>query len=635
MAIPHIAHVTIKNYRNFEYLDIDTDEKQLVLGENASGKSNYIKAIRLILDQSMSDQDRTLTEDDFSNTIKKPMENGVEIEISLYIDGYKDSPPLMCIIGDAIVSLKSRNFAKITYKFVPVDVKEPKKGYHYIIYKGNDVKNKFDAFCRRFLNVKVINALRDVDSDLMSVKRSPLHAILNKYKIDLENECYKDLFDAIQADNNKLLQIDEIADARNNIKANVDGVLKRYNNSQIDIGLSELNPNKLINLLRIFENGKNLSETSLGICNVIYIQLILQQIQNQPIPTFISKKFYENFEKEEKEIVEKYYDKTKEGNLIYKTIITDEKDKKIISDCLSKLDDTRNSTTFLLLEEPEAHLHPSFQRMIYKDIFTDSFTSIIMTSHSPHLASICPINYIVSFRRNSKNITVANTSYNAGLSTNEIKNLQRYIDVNRGEIFFGKGIILVEGISEEILVPVMAQKMSNDLDSKGIIICNINSTNFLPYIKLLIALNIPYVVITDGDPTCEENGAKRMEDLCREIYTKEILEKFSTWKMFFLSNGYFIGENTIEIDVMKAFKANGESLLLNEVFGNSTKGGDIQKKNFKSNYDNNDFDACLRTIESKNVGKGRFAQELAIAAFKKDSIPEYIKNAITKIYELV
>lgn len=635
MSIPHIAHVLIKNFRNFEKLDIDTDEKQLVIGENATGKSNYIKALRLILDPAMSDQDRLLSEEDFSNNILNPMETGEEIEISVYIDDYKDNKALMCVIGDAIVSLDGRKLAKITYKYGPIDKTSPSKGYQYIIFKGNDICNKFDSFCRKYLSVKVINALRDVDSDLMSSRRSPLNTILGKYKIDLEDECYKDIFDAIQDENNKLLEIDEIADIRGNVKGRIDGILQRYNNSQIDMGLAEVNPNKLLSLLRIYESGKNLSDTSLGICNVIYIQLVLQQIQTQTIPTFISKTNFEDLEENEKIVVKKYFNKTERNNFVRNKDEISADDRVIINDALSKIDDTRNSTTILLIEEPEAHLHPSFQRMIYKDVFVNSMSSIIMTTHSPHLASICPIEYIVNFRKNCDNLTDSTSAFNVNLTEHEKKNLQRFIDVNRGEIFFGKGIILVEGISEEILVPVLAEKMSKNLDSKGIIICNVNSINFLPYIRLFDELNIPYVVITDGDPNCDETGEKRIKDLCTELYLDEVIKEIKNWKRFFLTEGYFIGENTLEIDLMKSFQSNGEITCVINAFNVATVGGDIQKRNFRTNYAKNDYDACLRVVESKNIGKGRFAQELALTDFNKDSIPEYIKNAINKIHEMV
>lgn len=635
MPVPHIAHITIKNYRNFKELDIDSDEKQLVIGENSSGKSNYIRAIRLILDPAMSDQDRVLSEEDFSNTIINPTETGEEIEISIYIDNFKDNSALMCIIGDAIVTLDDRKLAKITYKYGPIDKTSPEKGYQYIIFKGNDVRNKFDSFCRKYLNVKVIHALRDVDSDLMSSRRSPLYAILSKYKIDLEDDCYKDIVDSIQTENSKLLEIDEIADVRVSVKKRIDGILNRYNNSQIDMGLTEVNPNKLLSLLRIYENGKTLSDTSLGICNVIYIQLVLQQIQTQTIPTYISKLNFNNMANGEKVIIKKYYSKTARDNFIRNKDIISSEDQIIINNALSKIDDTRNSTTILLIEEPEAHLHPSFQRMIYKDVFVNSYSSIIMTTHSPHLASICPIEYVVNFRKNSENLTDSTSAFNVNLTGHEKKNLQRYIDVNRGEIFFGKGIILVEGISEEMLIPVFADKMSKNLDSKGIVICNINSTNFLPYIRLLDELDMPYVVITDGDPDCDVTGEKRMKDLCIKLYLEEVIDGVTSWKRFFSTEGYFIGESTLEIDIMKAFQSNGETASIIEAFIFATIGGETQKRNFKTNYREKDFNACLRAIESKNVGKGRFAQELALSDFKIDSIPEYIKNAINRIHELV
>jgi putative ATP-dependent endonuclease of OLD family len=634
MALPHIAHVSIANFRNFERLEIDTDEKQLIIGENATGKSNYIRALRLILDPSMSDQDRQLVAEDFPNGIANPMETGKEIEISIHLDGYKDSKALRCIIDDAVVSLNDRDLAKITYRFAPIDKTLPLKGYRYTIFKGNDTNNKFDSFCRKYLNIKVVHALRDVDSDLMSSRRSPLNAIINKYKIDLEDECYRDIFDAIHAENSKLLEVDEIADVRTTIKGVIDGVLQRYN-SEIDMGLAEFNPSKFLSMLRIYESGRNLSETSLGICNVIYIQLVLQQVQTQSLPTLISKDLFENMEDNIQQVVDKYYNRTPRSNYVYGNSEISASDYALINDALSQIDESRNSTTILVIEEPEAHLHPSFQRMIYKDVFVNPKWSIIMTTHSPHLASICPIKYIVSFRKNLNELTDSSSACNIQLTDRERKNLQRYIDVNRGEVFFGKGVILVEGISEQILAPAFAEKMSKDLDSKGVIICNINSTNFRPYIKLLDQLCIPCVVITDGDAHCSETGEKRIEDLCRELYIEDVITGISDWKQFFRDEGYFIGENTLEIDLMKSFQENKESGHILVAFNHATIGGSAQKKNFSANYAKKDYDACLRAIGGRDVGKGRFAQELALSSFKKNSIPEYARSAINAICELV
>ena len=59
------------------------------------------------------------------------------------------------------------------------------------------------------------------------------------------------------------------------------------------------------------------------------------------------------------------------------------------------------------------------------------------------------------------------------------------IDVNRGELFFAKGVILVEGDAEKFLVPALARNQGYDLDELGISVCSISGTNFYPYLTLL------------------------------------------------------------------------------------------------------------------------------------------------------
>jgi putative ATP-dependent endonuclease of OLD family len=637
MDKPYIAHVNILNYRNFEKLSINTAEKQMIIGENAVGKSNYIRALQLILDSSLSEQDRMLTEEDFPSSHEKPMDNGEKITISIFISGYESTPALMCILADSVVVVNGDKYAKITYIFQPVDEANPSKGYTYNIFKGKDENNKFDSFCRKYFNLKVIHALRDVESELLSTRKSPLRKLIDKYKLDLSDESYKEIIEEIKNQNKKLLSIDEIADVRANLKRRIDGILIKYNSSCIDIDLAEENPNRLLSLLRIFENGHNLSETSLGICNVIYIQLILEQLQKN-LPLLIPRFMYEAMDATQQALIEHYYEKTEQNNYLKNVIPISAEDNTKLNEILSLVDETRNCTTILAIEEPEAHLHPSFQRMLYKDIFVNANTPIILTSHSPHIASICPIQYIVEFRRNSNNLSVGTSAQNADLSKREKMNLQRYIDVNRGDIYFGKGVILVEGISEQTLIPVFSDKMGFELDSKGVIVCNINSTNFYPYLKLLNVLNIPRVMITDGDPDCEETGFKRIKDICVKLYDKKVIDELDTtekWNVFFIKEGYFIGNSTLEIDEMKLFSQNSHCDQIIDSFNNATSGGEVHKNNFKARLLTQDYVGCLNMVERKEVGKGRFAQELANSNITNEDIPTYIKSAVNRICELV
>lgn len=55
---PYISRVKIKNFRNFKDIDVNLSHKQVIIGENNVGKTNFLKAIQIILDPKFSDEDR-------------------------------------------------------------------------------------------------------------------------------------------------------------------------------------------------------------------------------------------------------------------------------------------------------------------------------------------------------------------------------------------------------------------------------------------------------------------------------------------------------------------------------------------------------------------------------------------------
>ena len=115
---PYISRVQIKNFRNFLDVDVALDHKQVIIGENNVGKTNFLRAIQLILDKDYSDSDRQLTPEDFHDSIDKPMENGEEIEINLEIKGYEHNSKLKAQFVDAVIS-DAPPTLRFTYKFIP------------------------------------------------------------------------------------------------------------------------------------------------------------------------------------------------------------------------------------------------------------------------------------------------------------------------------------------------------------------------------------------------------------------------------------------------------------------------------------------------------------------------------------
>ena len=141
-----------------------------------------------------------------------------------------------------------------------------------------------------------------------------------------------------------------------------------------------------------------------------------------------------------------------------------------------------------LVEEPEAHLHPQLQELILnffaKKVAQHENIQVIMTSHSPTLVSkigIKNINLLYEKQHKIYNYPLAKAS----LADKEIDYLEKYLDVTKSQLFFAKGVIFVEGISEAILVPEFAKLINRPLDMYAVELVNINGVGFSPFAKML------------------------------------------------------------------------------------------------------------------------------------------------------
>ncbi len=650
MKHPYISRVHIQNYRNFENVDFYLSDKQVLIGENNVGKSNLIRAIQLILDPSLSDEDRVLDESDFFSGLDSPMENDKEILIELYIDSYEHIKNILCVLSDATVIINGKRLLKLTYKFYPQIDTKGRKDYVYSIYKGNDEKNLFTYENRKYLNMRVIRAIRDVESEMKNSK-SPLAKLINRnYKIDKQD--LERISEALKNTGANVLDLPEIGDLQGLIDKMFNSIIS-FSADQFDISLRtmDIDATRVLYALKPLINSREAKNTSLGINNILYITLMLLLIQDNTIKTYLTTEKYEELiENENSEIIKECYLKQDQG---YTLLEVDAIKKSELYNFLDGVYPSSNGVTILAIEEPEAHLHPIFQRLLYKYVANNVETSVIVTTHSTHIAAVAPIKSIVHLI-NTGNETEVFTTALLSMDEKEMDDITRYIDVKRGEIYLAKGIIFVEGISEEYLIPCLALKMGLDLDRLGVVICNINSTNFIPYRRFADALGIPNAIVTDGDyyyineegkrkyGSLESegfqngfNGNERMVKLCKDLYEVTITDVLENQDTELSEYGIFVGYHTFEIDIFNTSE-NEDMSIICDTFDELTKGGDGQKTKFKAYIESGDYYKCLSQIESSysEIGKGRFAQRLS-KNVTESMIPNYIFNAIRFIYQVV
>ena len=584
------------NFANFSDVDVETGNSIVIVGENKVGKSNFIRALQLILDPGLAERDRQLGLEHFWDGLGED-KLGEMIEIAIELTDFTDNPRLMAHLNDCVVDPGPPMIARLTYRFQPKANlgRDPETlaDYEYIIFGGDDPEMAAPPSLRRMLPLDVQAALRDTEKDLSSWRNSPLRPLIEQLATSLDEHAREEIQEQVNEAQAELAGHAEVVATAKRISQRLIAIAGEQHAVPLTLGLAPTRVDALLRGLRLLiDNGvRGVPDASLGTANLIF--LALKSLELDQLVT-----------------------------------------------------DGERDHTFFAVEEPEAHLHPHVQRLVYRYFLgaaengdeAESPLTTILTTHSPHIASVTPMRSIVLLRHDAEEgATVAVSTATAPLTERDEADLQRYIDVTRGEIFFARGVILVEGDAERFLIPAFADALDIPLDILGITVCSVGGTNFTPYVKLLRpqGLNIAHVILTDRDP----NGAgpplvrRRLIAVARLVEDGVDYTPLDAEAVIARAGrlGYFVNGNTLEPELfIEGLAGDMQTIIQQELpIGQRTRNALQQWVDTPGTLDEKRLIALI-----ERIGKGRFAQALA-PHVSEDTCPDYIRRALLYIRDAV
>lgn len=428
----YLSNIKLWNFRKFGTLgDIDlqcpnldlsfTKGLNVLIGENDSGKSAILEAIKMVLKTHAYERLMWVKEDFYEGTD--------ELRIELLIDGLTNSEAAH--FTEWLGWIDGNPPRPILRLICTVRLIDDKPIPHEVRAGMDDAGTAIDSQAREYLKVTFLKPLRDAENELTAKKYSRLSQILEGHDLFKRGAEGKELFEDYVATANRQIkewfEDDTAEDGQLSNKEQIKGVIDGFLGSFIQkdtassFSISGSHIKEILEKLSLNLDGT--TRPGLGTMNRLYMATELLHLQK---PGW-------------------------------------------------------NGIKLCLVEEEEAHLHPQAQMKVLETIQKQIGTQFIITTHSPNLASKVELskddlNQVVICKEGK--VFPLGPTYTQ-LDKDDYEFLDHFLDVTKANLFFAKGIILVEGWAEEIILPAIAQGMGKDLTAHEVSIINVGSTAYM------------------------------------------------------------------------------------------------------------------------------------------------------------